>query len=138
MLPLATLNYTRPVMMKQLFLFFSDTKDMLWDAICRGSMWVKLGLVQSLILSPVGPVDPVEKNSIELQHVNEAVTALVIVIFIIALETYTIWLQVFQMKKFYVEFFCFSECNSDCYAFSAHLRTTVRICQMLISFHYGK
>lgn len=55
--------------------FFSDTKDMSWDAICRGSMWVKLGVVQSLILSPVGPVDPVMKNSIELQHVNETVTA---------------------------------------------------------------
>ena len=49
---------------------------MLWDSICLGNLWVKLGLVQSLILSPVGPVDPVEKNSIELQHVNEAVTSL--------------------------------------------------------------
>ena len=37
-------------------------------------MWVKLGLVQSLILSPVGPVDPVEKTRIELEHVNEEVS----------------------------------------------------------------
>ncbi|KAJ7391479.1 AAA ATPase midasin, partial [Desmophyllum pertusum] len=50
-----------------------DTKEMLWDSICRGSMWVKLGLVHSLILSPVGLVDPVEKTSIELQHVNKTI-----------------------------------------------------------------
>ena len=56
--------------------FFVETTEMLWDSICLGNLWVKLGLVQSLILSPVGPVDPVEKNSIELQHVNEAVTSL--------------------------------------------------------------
>ena len=54
-------------------LYLLDTTEKLWDAICFGSLWVKLGLVQSLILCPVGPVDPVEKNSIELQHVNEAV-----------------------------------------------------------------
>lgn len=46
-------------------------------------MWVQLGLVLTLILSPVGTVDPVEKNSIELQHVKEEVTALLIVILIL-------------------------------------------------------
>ena len=40
-----------------------------------GSMWVKVGLALSLILSPVGPVDPVERNSIELQYVTEEVNA---------------------------------------------------------------
>ena len=60
-------------------------------------MWVQLGLVQSLILSPVGTVDPVEKNSIELQHVKEAVTPLMIVIFI-QLEICTVWLRVIKLK----------------------------------------
>lgn len=48
----------------------------MFDSICRGNMWVKLGLVQSLLLSPVGPVDPVEKTRIELEHVNEEVSIL--------------------------------------------------------------
>lgn len=74
--------------------FLSDTTDMLWDSICRGSMWVKLGLVQCLILSPVGTVDPVEKNSIELQHVNESVTELCCCncnLVCLPLETFKIW-----------------------------------------------
>ena len=53
-----------------------DTTEMLLDAVYLGNLWVKLGLAQCLILSPVGPVDPVEKNSIELQHVSEEVTEL--------------------------------------------------------------
>ena len=53
-----------------------DTTEMLFDAVYLGNLSVKLGLAQCLILSPVGPVDPVEKNSIELQHVNEEVTEL--------------------------------------------------------------
>lgn len=55
---------------------FIDSADILWDAICLGNLWARLGLVQSLILCPVGPVDPVEKNIIELQHINEEVTPL--------------------------------------------------------------
>ena len=62
---------------------FSDTEDILWDSICRGKMWVQLGLVLSLMLCPVGTVDPVEKNSIELQHVKKEVTPLLIVIFVL-------------------------------------------------------
>ncbi|PFX16223.1 Midasin [Stylophora pistillata] len=51
----------------------ANNTDMLWDSICRGEMWTKLGLVQSLILSPVGPVDPVEKTRIELEYVNSEI-----------------------------------------------------------------
>ena len=47
---------------------------MFWDSICLGDMWTRLGLVQSLILSPVGPVDPVEKTRIELDYVNSEVS----------------------------------------------------------------
>lgn len=54
-------------------LFFLDTNEMLWDAICLGILWVKLGLIHSLLLCPVGTVDPVEKVAIELLHVNETV-----------------------------------------------------------------
>ena len=50
-----------------------DTAELLLDAVYLGNLWVKLGLAQCLILSPVGPVDPVKKNSIELEHVNEEV-----------------------------------------------------------------
>ena len=54
--------------------FVADNTDMFWDSICLGDMWTKLGLVQSLILSPVGPVDPVEKTRIELEYVNSEVS----------------------------------------------------------------
>ena len=72
--------------------FFSDTQDILWDSFCRGKMWVQLGLVLSLILSPVGKVDPVEKNSIELQHVKEEVTPLLIVVSTL-IEIRTVWFR---------------------------------------------
>ena len=72
--------------------FFSDAQDVLWESCCRGKMWVQLGLVLSLILSPVGKVDPVEKNSIELQHVKEEVTPLLIVVSI-QIEIRTVWFR---------------------------------------------
>lgn len=59
---------------KDKFSFVADDTDMFWDSICLGDMWTKLGLVQSLILSPVGPVDPVEKTRIELDYVNSEVS----------------------------------------------------------------
>lgn len=59
---------------KDKFSFVADNTDMFWDSICLGDMWTKLGLVQSLILSPVGPVDPVEKTRIELDYVNSEVS----------------------------------------------------------------
>ena len=75
-------------------------------------MWAQLGLVQSLILSPVGTVDPVEKNSLELQHVKEAVTPLMIVIFI-QLEICTVWLRVIKLKVLkLVRFHMFWSLNS--------------------------
>ena len=61
------------VLKRQIF-FLADDKDMFWDSICLGDMWTRLGLVQSLILSPVGPVDPVEKTRIELEYVNSEVS----------------------------------------------------------------
>lgn len=42
-------------------------------AIKHGSMWVKVGLVQTLIIAPVGPVDPVQQSAIELQYTKEEV-----------------------------------------------------------------
>jgi hypothetical protein len=36
-------------------------------------MWVKLGILQTLVLAPIGPVDPVEQNAIELQYVRDEV-----------------------------------------------------------------
>ena len=87
MLLLTAVVLSRPVMVSgnptAVISFFSVTEDILWDSICRGKMWVQLGLVVSLILSPVGTVDPVEKNSIELRHVKEEVSALLIVIFVL-------------------------------------------------------
>lgn len=59
---------------KDKFSFVADDTDMFWDSIYLGDMWTKLGLVQSLILSPVGPVDPVEKTRIELEYVNSEVS----------------------------------------------------------------
>ena len=59
---------------KDKFSFVADNTDMFWDSICLGDMWTKLGLVQSLVLSPVGPVDPVEKTRIELEYVNSEVS----------------------------------------------------------------
>ena len=61
------------VLKRQIF-FLADDKDMFWDSICLGDMWTRLGLVQSLILSPVGPVDPVEETRIELEYVNSEVS----------------------------------------------------------------
>ena len=87
MLLLTAVGLSRPVMVSgnptAVISFFSVTEDILWDSICRGKMWVRLGLVLSLILSPVGTVDPVEKNSIELQHVKEEVTPLLVVILVL-------------------------------------------------------
>ena len=99
MLTLTAMDLVRLVLMTGIttavISFFSDTEDILWDSICRAKMWVQLGLVLSLILSPVGTVDPVEKNSIELQHFEEEVTQLLIVI-VILLEICAVWLQVFK------------------------------------------
>ena len=87
MLLLTAVGLSRPVMVSgnpsAVISFFSVTEDILWDSICRGKMWVQFGLILSLILSPVGTVDPVEKNSIELQHVKEEVSALLIVILVL-------------------------------------------------------
>lgn len=41
--------------------------------IHTGRAWVTLGLLQTLLLSPIGPVDPVEQSSIELQYSREEV-----------------------------------------------------------------
>ena len=80
-------------------------------------MWVQLGLVLSLILSPVGTVDPVEKTSIVLQHVKEEVTSLVILIFILY-EKCTVWLQVVKLKALkhilVTEFYAFSYFKRRC------------------------
>ncbi|XP_068698835.1 midasin-like [Montipora foliosa] len=51
----------------------SGTTEFFLDAICLGNLWANLGLAQCLVLSPFGPVDPVEKNCVELQHVNEQI-----------------------------------------------------------------
>lgn len=43
------------------------------EAAERSCIWVKLGVIQSLLLKPVGPVDPVEKDKIELKYVQNEV-----------------------------------------------------------------
>ena len=43
------------------------------EAVERSCVWVKLGVLQSLVFAPVGPVDPVQRDKIELQYVNEEV-----------------------------------------------------------------
>ncbi|XP_074625737.1 midasin-like [Acropora palmata] len=51
----------------------SGAAEFLWDSTRLGYLWVNLGLAQSIILSPVGPVDPVEKDCVELQYVTEQI-----------------------------------------------------------------
>jgi len=102
---------------------FLDPRDSLWDSICRGKMWVQLGLVLSLILSPVGTVDPVEKTSIMLEHVKKEVTSLAILIFSLY-EKCTVHSKVVNLKLLkHVS-------DTEFYAFSHFKRWLNRKCLM--------
>ena len=63
-------------------------------AIKHGSMWVKVGLVQTLIIAPVGPVDPVQQSAIELQYTKEEVCLKII------LASFTIMRAVVKTETF--------------------------------------